>query len=68
LRIEIGIELISDGQHTEMRIAGLRRDSTYIARARVKYANVGRPAHTKSELVSRALEDRFITLAELNNA
>ncbi|MBB5800859.1 DNA-binding NarL/FixJ family response regulator [Saccharothrix ecbatanensis] len=41
---------------------------TYIARVRVKYANVGRAARTKSELVSRALDDGVITLAELNQA
>jgi DNA-binding NarL/FixJ family response regulator len=41
---------------------------TYIARVRVKYANVGRAARTKSELVSRALDDGLITLAELNNS
>jgi DNA-binding NarL/FixJ family response regulator len=41
---------------------------TYIARVRVKYANVGRPARTKSELVSRALDDGIITLAELNKS
>ncbi|MFI6299282.1 response regulator [Nonomuraea sp. NPDC050790] len=39
---------------------------TYIARVRVKYANVGRAARTKSELVTRALDDGLITLAELN--
>ncbi|TMR92936.1 response regulator transcription factor [Nonomuraea basaltis] len=39
---------------------------TYIARVRVKYANVGRAARTKSELVGRALDDGVITLAELN--
>lgn len=39
---------------------------TYITRVRVKYANVGRSAGTKSELVSRALDDGLITLAELN--
>ena len=39
---------------------------THIARVRVKYANVGRTARTKSELVSRALDDGLITLAELN--
>jgi DNA-binding NarL/FixJ family response regulator len=41
---------------------------THIARVRVKYANVGRAARTKSELVSRALDDGFITFAELNNS
>ncbi|GAB3453011.1 response regulator [Actinophytocola sediminis] len=40
---------------------------THIARVRVKYANVGRPARTKSELVTRALDDGVITLAELND-
>ncbi|OLT00937.1 LuxR family transcriptional regulator [Pseudonocardia sp. CNS-004] len=41
---------------------------TYIARVRVKYADVGRAARTKSELVSRALDDGIITLAELNGS
>ena len=41
---------------------------THITRARVKYANVGRTARTKSDLVSRALDDGVITLAELNQA
>jgi DNA-binding NarL/FixJ family response regulator len=40
---------------------------TYIARARVKYADVGRAAPTKSELLSRALDDGLITVAELND-
>ncbi|TLW94732.1 response regulator transcription factor [Saccharomonospora piscinae] len=39
---------------------------TYISRVRAKYAGVGRTASTKSELVSRALDDGLITLAELN--
>ncbi|NIJ13202.1 DNA-binding NarL/FixJ family response regulator [Saccharomonospora amisosensis] len=39
---------------------------THIARVRVKYANAGRSASTKSDLVSRALDDGIITLAELN--
>ncbi|MBM7785217.1 response regulator [Tenggerimyces flavus] len=41
---------------------------TYIERVRVKYANVGRSARTKSELVARALADGVITLAELDAA
>jgi DNA-binding NarL/FixJ family response regulator len=41
---------------------------TYITRVRVKYANAGRAARTKSELVSRALDDGIITLAELNKS
>jgi DNA-binding NarL/FixJ family response regulator len=41
---------------------------THIARVRVKYANAGRAARTKSELVSRALDDGLVTLAELNQA
>jgi DNA-binding NarL/FixJ family response regulator len=41
---------------------------THIARARVKYANVGRTASTKSELVTRALDDGVITLAELSQS
>jgi DNA-binding NarL/FixJ family response regulator len=41
---------------------------THIARVRVKYANAGRAAPTKSDLVTRALDDGVITLAELNEA
>jgi DNA-binding NarL/FixJ family response regulator len=40
---------------------------TYIARVRVKYANVGRAAPTKSELLSRALDDGLITVTELGD-
>lgn len=46
----------------------LKTVDTHIARVRVKYANAGRPARTKSELVTRALDDGLITLAELNEA
>jgi hypothetical protein len=49
-------------------LASLKTVDTYITRARTKYANAGRPARTKSELVSRALDDGIITLAELNNS
>lgn len=38
---------------------------TYIGRVRAKYAAAGRPAPTKSDLVTRALDDGLITLAEL---
>lgn len=38
---------------------------TYISRARVRYANVGRAAKTKSELVARALEDGLVELDDL---
>ncbi|MFC4852649.1 response regulator [Actinophytocola glycyrrhizae] len=41
---------------------------THIARVRVKYANAGRAARTKSELVTRALDDGVITLTELGEA
>jgi DNA-binding NarL/FixJ family response regulator len=41
---------------------------THITRARVKYASVGRAAPTKSDLVTRALDDGVITLTELNQA
>ncbi|MEU3270479.1 response regulator transcription factor [Saccharomonospora sp. NPDC006951] len=41
---------------------------THIGRVRVKYANVGRAASTKSDLVTRALDDGVITLAELNQS
>lgn len=38
---------------------------THIARVRVKYANAGRPASTKSELMTRALDDGLISIEEL---
>lgn len=41
---------------------------TYIERARIKYAAVGRPAPTKSALVTRALEDGLIDLRSLGDA
>jgi DNA-binding NarL/FixJ family response regulator len=46
---------------------GVKTVDTYITRVRVKYASVGRAARTKSDLVSRALDDGLITLAELND-
>ncbi|NUT52396.1 MAG: response regulator transcription factor [Saccharothrix sp.] len=39
---------------------------TNITMARMKYANVGRAAPTKSDLVTRALDDGVSTLSELN--
>jgi DNA-binding NarL/FixJ family response regulator len=39
---------------------------TYIERTRIKYANAGRAAPTKSDLVARALEDGLIDLNDLN--
>ncbi|MEV0731161.1 response regulator transcription factor [Polymorphospora sp. NPDC050346] len=41
---------------------------THIERVRIKYANVGRAARTKSDLVTRALHDGLITLDELGAA
>ena len=38
---------------------------TYIARVRIKYAEVGRPASTKAALVARALQDRLVDLDDL---
>jgi DNA-binding NarL/FixJ family response regulator len=42
---------------------GLSRDTVanYISRIRVKYANVGRPAHTKVDLHRRAIEDGLMS-------
>ncbi len=37
----------------------------YIKRARVKYAQVGRPAPTKTDMLARAIEDGLVTPAEL---
>lgn len=38
--------------------------STHIARIRQKYADVGRPAPTKAQLVARALQDGYTTLEQ----
>ncbi|MEU4448374.1 response regulator transcription factor [Actinosynnema sp. NPDC050801] len=38
---------------------------TYIQRVRTKYANAGRHAPTKSDLVTRLLDDGFISIGEL---
>jgi DNA-binding NarL/FixJ family response regulator len=38
---------------------------TYIARVRIKYAEVGRPASTKAALVARALQDGLVDLSGL---
>jgi hypothetical protein len=55
-------ELVSAKLHIAVKTV-----DTYITWVRVKYANVGRAARTKSEL-SRALDDGIITLAELNGS
>ncbi|QFZ18869.1 response regulator transcription factor [Saccharothrix syringae] len=39
--------------------------NTYIDRARVRYANAGRPAPTKAALVARAVQDGLIRLDDL---
>ena len=39
--------------------------NTHLARIRIKYEAVGRPAHTKAALVARALQDRLIELEDL---
>lgn len=39
----------------------------YIARARVKYARVGRPAATKTALLARAIEDGLIRAEEIQD-
>jgi DNA-binding NarL/FixJ family response regulator len=54
-------ELVAAKLHITMKTV-----DTHIARVRVKYASAGRAARTKSELVTRALDDGVITLAELN--
>lgn len=43
----------------------VRTVDTHIERVRAKYANLGRPAPTKTALVARALDDGLITVAEL---
>jgi DNA-binding NarL/FixJ family response regulator len=39
---------------------------THLQRARAKYANVGRPAPTKSALLARAIEDGILSLNDLS--
>jgi DNA-binding NarL/FixJ family response regulator len=51
----------------EMLGISVKTVDTYIERVRIRYASAGRPAPTKSDLVARALEDKLITLSELNN-
>ncbi|WP_018682907.1 DNA-binding response regulator [Actinokineospora enzanensis] len=50
------------------RQKGLRESSvnSFIERARIKYAEVGRDAPTKADLVKRALEDGLISLEDLD--
>jgi DNA-binding NarL/FixJ family response regulator len=43
----------------------VRTVNTYIDRARIRYANAGRPAPTKASLVARAIQDGLIGLDEL---
>lgn len=38
---------------------------THIARIRNKYADVGRPARTKAQLLARALQDGLVELEDL---
>lgn len=39
---------------------------THVQRVRIKYANAGRPAPTKSALLARAIEDGIVGLSDLN--
>lgn len=39
--------------------------STYLQRARAKYAAVGRPAHTKAALLARAIQDGIVSVDDL---
>ena len=51
------------------RRLGIAEDTVkdYINRARVKYAKIGRPAPSKAALLTRALEDGLITLADVRD-
>jgi DNA-binding NarL/FixJ family response regulator len=57
----------SDSKHLVAARFGLSAKTveTYIARVRIKYAEVGRPATTKAALVARALQDGLVDLSEL---
>ncbi|MFJ7997836.1 DNA-binding response regulator [Streptomyces sp. NPDC096310] len=43
----------------------VRTVNTYLERVRIKYANAGRPATTKANLVARAIQDGLTSLDEL---
>ncbi|GAA3881969.1 hypothetical protein GCM10022243_53180 [Saccharothrix violaceirubra] len=43
----------------------VRTVNTYIDRARIRYADAGRPAHTKAALVARAIQDGLVRLEDL---
>ncbi|MGW2256385.1 response regulator [Streptomyces sp. NPDC001780] len=43
----------------------VRTVNTYLDRVRIKYANAGRPATTKANLVAKAVQDGLISLEEL---
>ncbi|WP_175412554.1 response regulator transcription factor [Streptomyces sp. TRM64462] len=43
----------------------VRTVNTYLDRVRIKYANAGRPATTKANLVARAVQDGLVSLDEL---
>ncbi|MEV4317950.1 response regulator transcription factor [Actinocrispum sp. NPDC049592] len=43
----------------------VRTVNSYIDRARIRYANAGRPAPTKASLVARAIQDGLIGLEDL---
>ncbi|MEV7087048.1 response regulator transcription factor [Streptomyces sp. NPDC093085] len=43
----------------------VRTVNTYLERVRIKYANAGRPATTKANLVARAIQDGWTSLDEL---
>lgn len=80
-RNAVGRVTLSDRER-EVLMAWLRTDSkdevaralhiapatvrTHLQRIRVKYAQTGRPAHTKSALFARAVEDGLVGLADLS--
>lgn len=43
----------------------VRTVNSYLDRVRIKYANVGRPASTKANLVARAVQDGLVALDDL---
>lgn len=43
----------------------VRTVNSYLDRVRIKYANVGRPAATKANLVARAIQDGLVSLDDL---
>ncbi|MCX4238730.1 hypothetical protein ACH4Y0_19460 [Streptomyces sp. NPDC020707] len=53
---------VSASRHLRISV---RSVNSSLDRVRIKYANVGRPARTKANLVARAIQDGLVDVADL---